>query len=101
MPHSPSAPAANPAAFAVYVAAVLTLVIGLFPPFVSLGGMEYAFVLTGPEWSRAMGVVGTELGLEARIHWPLLLVQLGAVWAIALGARRFLVAPPLRVEEVG
>ncbi len=101
MPHTPSAPAAKPASFVVYVAAVLTVAMALFPPFTSLGGTEYAFVLTGPEWARAMGAVGTDLGLEARLHWPLLLVQLAAVWAIALGAKRYLVPHPERVNGVG
>ena len=41
-----------------------------------------------------MGDVGTDLGLGARLHWPLLLVQLAAVWAIALGARRWLAPRP-------
>ncbi|MBA2244114.1 MAG: hypothetical protein H0W11_04100 [Gemmatimonadetes bacterium] len=82
--------AANLASFIVYVTVVLTAVLVLFPPFTSLNGIEHAFVLTGPEWSRGMGMLGEELGLRARIHWAALLVQLGAVWAIALGARWFL-----------
>ncbi len=79
-----------PPAFIIHVTAVLTVAMLLFPPFVSVGGTEYAFVFTGPEWSRAMGVFGEELGLTARIHWEALIVQLGALWAIGLGARWFL-----------
>lgn len=82
--------AANVSRFVTYVTGVLTVVMLLFPPYTSLNGTEYAFLLTGPEWSRAMGAVGAELGLTARIHWIALGVQLGAVWAIALGARWFL-----------
>lgn len=82
--------AANLAGFIVYVTVVLTVVLVLFPPFTSMNGTEHAFVLTGPEWSRSMGHLGEELGLRARIHWVALLVQLSAVWAIALGARWFL-----------
>ncbi len=77
-------------AFIIYVTAVLTVVMLLFPPFVSLSGTEYAFLLTGPEWSRAMGAFGEEVGLTARVHWEALIVQLGALWAIGLGARWFL-----------
>ncbi len=84
-----TAPLGAPA-FIVYVTAVLTVAMVLFPPFVSLNGTEYAFVLTGPEWSRAMGSFGEEMGLSARIHWEALSVQLGALWAIGLGARWFL-----------
>lgn len=90
----PADPPPNAAAFAVYVAAVLTVAMALFPPFTSLSGTEYAFVLSGPEWSRAMGALGTDLGLSAHIHWALLLVQLAAVWALALGVRHFLGPPP-------
>lgn len=79
--------ASNAAFFTLYVAAVLTVVMVLFPPYASLNGTEYAFVLTGPAWSSNMGTLGESLGLTARIHWILLLVQLGAVWAIALGAK--------------
>ncbi len=79
-------PVSNPARFSVYVALVLSVAMVLFPPFTSVNGTEYAFVLTGPEWARAMEAVGRELGLTARIDWALLLVQLGAVWAVALGA---------------
>lgn len=94
MPHTPKPATARSTSFIVYVAAVITVAMGLFPPFTSLGGTEYAFVLTGPEWSRAMGAVGAGLGLSARLHWPLLLVQVAAVWALAFGARHFL-GPPL------
>ena len=80
----------NSAQFILYVAAVLTVVMMLFPPFSSLNGTEYAFVVTGPVWSSNMGALGENLGLTARIHWVLLFVQLGAVWAIALGGKFFL-----------
>lgn len=81
---------------AFYLALLLTAAMVLFPPFTSLGGTEYAFVLTGPAWSQAMGAVGSELGLGARLHWPLLLVQLAVLWAAALGLRRLLAAAPER-----
>jgi hypothetical protein len=69
-----------------YAASALTLVLLLFPPFTSMNGTEHAFVLTGPEWSRSLGALGSDLGLEARIHWMALLAQLAALWAVALGA---------------
>jgi hypothetical protein len=86
----PATASPNVAAFVVYVAAVLTVAIATFPPFTSLYGTEYAFVLTGPEWSRSLQAAGADLGLTARIHWPALLVQLTVVWALAFGARWFL-----------
>ncbi len=89
-----AAPSPNVARFAIHVAIVLTIVMVLFPPFTSLNGTEYAFLLTGPEWARLTGALGEDLGLTARIHWVLLLVQLAAVWAIALGAKQFLGRPP-------
>jgi len=79
--------------FLVFTAIVVTVVLVLFPPFTSLHGTEHAFVFTGPEWSRRIGALGPELGLSARIHWPALLVQLGGLWAVALGARWFLLRP--------
>jgi hypothetical protein len=85
-----NASSANVGAFVVYVAVVLTLAMALFPPFTSLNGTEYAFVLTGPEWSRIVAASGVDLGLTADIYWAALLVQLAALWAIALGARWFL-----------
>lgn len=96
---APPAGFANLARFVVYVAVVLTLLMLLFPPFTSLNGTEYAFVATGPEWSQAMGAVGAELGLTARIHWIALGVQLGALWAIALGAWGFLGRQPAARPE--
>jgi hypothetical protein len=84
---------AGAADFLVFAAVVVTFALMIFPPFTSLHGTEYAFVLTGPEWSRRIGALGPELGLDARIHWPALLVQLGALWALALGARWFLLRP--------
>lgn len=90
-----SPPAPSPVArFAVFVAAVLTVVMLLFPPFMSIGGVEYAFVLTGPEWANRAGALVTELGLSMVIHWPRLVVQIGAVWAVAFGAWRYLPGPP-------
>jgi hypothetical protein len=85
--------APNVGSFILYTVAVLTGVSVLFPPFTSLSGTEYAFVLTGPEWSHRLGPVGAELGLKARIHWAALGVQLAALWTLALGAR-WLVARP-------
>ena len=84
MTHTPTSasPSSKGAAFAVYVALVLTVAMVLFPPFTSVNGTEYAFLLTGPEGVRLAG-------LTPRLHWAALLVQLGAVWAIALGARWF------------
>lgn len=93
-PPSRSRLSSNAALFTLYVAAVLSVVMILFPPYASLNGTEYAFVLTGPAWLSNMGTLGENLGLTARIHWILLLVQLAAVWAIALGARIFLGKPP-------
>ena len=87
-------PSSRGDAFALYVAVVLTIVMVLFPPYTSINGTEYAFVLTGPEWTRLSG-------LTPRLHWAALLVQLGTVWAIALGARWFFsrgsAGPPLSV----
>ncbi|HET6567517.1 MAG TPA: hypothetical protein VFG50_06095 [Rhodothermales bacterium] len=85
-----TAPVTKAVRFILYVGAVLTVVMILFPPFTSLNGTEYAFFLTGPEWSRAAGELGSNLGLTAHIHWALLLMQLAVVWALALGARYFL-----------
>jgi hypothetical protein len=86
------ASSANVTRFVIYVAVVLTLAMLAFPPYTSLYGVEYAFVLRGPEWSYIMGESGVDLGLTARIYWAALGVQLGAVWAIALGAKWFLAA---------
>ncbi|MBA3895015.1 MAG: hypothetical protein H0X69_15225 [Gemmatimonadales bacterium] len=72
------------------MAVVLTGAMLLFPPFISVNGTEHAFVATGPEWMHRMGARGEDFGLTARIHWAALLVQVAAVWAIALGARWFL-----------
>ena len=90
----PPAAATRAARFILYVAFVLSIGMALFPPFVSLNGTEYAFVLTGPEWSHRMAAVGRELGLGARLQWELLLGQLAGVWAIALGAKWILAGPP-------
>ncbi|CAN5696548.1 hypothetical protein BH23GEM7_BH23GEM7_26070 [soil metagenome] len=96
---SPTTSAARVASFIVYVAVVLTVVRMLFPPFTSLNGTEHAFVLTGPEWSRSMGILGEELGLRARVDWIALSVQLAALWAIALGAKWFLGRPSVPPES--
>ncbi len=74
----------KPASCAVCVAVALSIAMALVPPFTSVSGTEYAFVLSGPAWSRA---VGADLGLTAHLHWPLLLAQLAAVWAVALGTQ--------------
>lgn len=91
MAHTPlsSPPSPRAASFVLYVAIVLTIAMVLFPPFTSLNGTEYAFLLTGPEWTRLMRTMDSDLGLAARPHWILLSVQLTTVWAIALGARWF------------
>ena len=77
-----SSPRSRVAAFVVYVALVLTAAMVLFPPFTSVNGTEYAFLFTGPEGVRLAG-------LTPRIYWAALFVQLGTVWAVALGARWF------------
>ncbi len=71
-------------ALCVVWAAALSVAMVLVPPFTSVSGTEYAFVLSGPAWARTM--VAVDLGLTARLHWPLLFVQLAAVWTLALGA---------------
>jgi hypothetical protein len=78
------------ARFILFVAAVLTVVSLLYPPYTSLNGIERAFLLTGPEWSQRIGGLGESLGLRPRLYWVGLFIQLGAVWAIAMGARFFL-----------
>lgn len=84
-----TAPSRRIAGFVLYVALVVTVVMLLFPPYTSFNGTEYAFLLTGPEWSRRIGALGDGLGLVARVHWIALVVQIAAVWAIALGATWF------------
>ena len=91
--------ASKASSFILYVAFVLTIAMGLFPPFLGVGGTEHAFVLTGPEWSRAMGAAARELGLTARVHWIALAIELGAIWAIALGGRWFFGTRP-QIETV-
>lgn len=83
-----SSPSPRTTAFVLYVAVVVTAVMVLFPPFTSFNGTEYAFLLTGPEWARRM-TTGGGPGLGVRLYWSLLLVQIGAVWALALGVRWF------------
>lgn len=85
----PSIPT-GPASYIIYVAAVLSIAMILFPPFTSLSGTEYAFLLTGPGWLTSLAPTGADLGVGAHIYWSALLVQLGTVWALALGARWFL-----------
>lgn len=87
----------QPARFARYAALLLTAVMVLFPPFTSLGGTEYAFVLTGPAWSQAMGAMGSDLGLEARLHWELLAVQLAMLWLTTLTFACLRTAPSERL----
>lgn len=91
---TPVPPSALRAArFIAFVAAVLTVVMVLFPPYTSISGAEYAFVLTGPAWAHHAGTLGADLGLSARIDWARLAVQFAAVWALAFGAWRFLGSP--------
>jgi hypothetical protein len=101
MSQVPSDRAPKLAPLIVCLAVALTVVMVLFPPYTSLGGTEYAFALTGPEWVRAMGDIGADLGLSARLHWPLLFTQFAAVWSTALGAKRLLVSHPKRFGGVG
>ncbi|HSJ62498.1 MAG TPA: hypothetical protein VK922_01210 [Gemmatimonadaceae bacterium] len=75
---------ARPAVF-IYVAGVLTAAMLIFPPFTGLRGLEYAYLLTGPELARGMSDLAVQLGLGPRIHWPALLVQLAILWTLALG----------------
>lgn len=74
------------AVFVVYVSAVFTGVLLLFPPFTGINGIEHAFFLTGPQWAVAAGSFAADLGLTASVHWIALIVQIAAIWAIALGA---------------
>lgn len=90
----PSSSYSKAARFTVYVATVLSIVMVLFPPFTSLNGTEYAIILTGPEWSRAVGDLGDSLGLTARINWAILAMQLAVVWLIVLGVRHYLLKEP-------
>lgn len=76
--------------FVIYLGVVVSIVMLLFPPFSSLNGTEYAFILNGPAWAAGMQDVAAQLGLTTQILWPMLLVQLGALWAVALGAVWFL-----------
>ncbi len=90
MPSSPT----RTARFFSYVAGVLTVFMLLFPPYATFNGTEYAFLLTGPQWSSRLGVLGEHLGMAPHIHWLQLTAQLAVLWAIALGARRYLTPPP-------
>lgn len=76
--------------FIVYIGVVLTIVSVLFPPFASMNGTEYAFLLTGPEWARSLSAFGADLGIVARIDWFALLVQLSVLWLVVLGGWWFL-----------
>lgn len=69
--------------FLIGVAAGLSIAMLLFPPFVSVSGTEYAFVASGPAWTRQLRGLDGELGLSARIHWLALGTQLGLVWTLA------------------
>jgi hypothetical protein len=95
-PHATARRSARMGGFAIYAAAVISVVMALFPPHTSPAGVEYAFVATGPEWSRQLSPVAESLGITPRIHWSALLVQYAAVWALALGSARFRSGPPLR-----
>lgn len=83
----------SPTSFMVYVGGIVSAAMIMFPPFSGIGGIEHAFVLSGPEWSQHLGEAARELGLEPRIHWFALGVQLGVVWAITLGALWFFSSP--------
>lgn len=82
-----------PAPFMLFAGAIVSVAMALFPPFNGITGIEHAFVLTGPEWSQHLGDAARDLGLEPRIHWLALGVQLGVVWAITLGALWFFSSP--------
>jgi hypothetical protein len=94
MGQNSSASSTNVAAFILHVAVVLTVARTVFSPYTSVNGTEYAFVLTGPEWTRALAETGAEPGLSARIYWVALGGQLATLWAIAIGALWFLRQPP-------
>lgn len=85
--------ARSPASFMLYAGAVVSAAMVMFPPFNGITGIEHAFVFTGPEWSQHLGDAARDLGLEPRIHWLALGVQLGVVWAITLGGLWFLSSP--------
>lgn len=87
-------PTSHVASFILYAAVVLTAAMTAFPPFTSVAGTEYAFILTGPEWSRGLQETGQDLGLTAHIYWGALAVQLATVWALALGAAWFFGSTP-------
>lgn len=75
--------------FILYVSVVLTLLMLLFPPYNSLNGTEYAFIMTGPAWMRGLEQIAEPLGLSVRVDWITLGGQLVALWAISLGALWF------------
>jgi len=83
----------SPASFMLFAGAVVSAAMVMFPPFSGIGGIEHAFVLSGPEWSQRLGEATRDLGLEPRIHWFALGVQLGVVWAITVGAMWFFSSP--------
>lgn len=78
------------AGFIFYLGVVATAAMLLFPPFTTLSGREFAFVLTGPEWMRSLDAAGTNIGTIARIDWFALVGQLGVVWLVIGGGLWFL-----------
>ncbi len=77
------------AGFIFYLGVVATATMLLFPPFTTLSGREFAFVLTGPEWLRSLDAAGTNIGTIARIDWFALFGQLGVVWLVIAGGLWF------------
>jgi hypothetical protein len=83
----------------IYLGVVATAIMILFPPFSTLSGREFAFLLTGPEWLRGVDAVGADLGIAARIDWIALVGQLAVVWLVVAGGVWFVVgtADDLRI----
>jgi hypothetical protein len=71
--------------FILYASGILTVAMLLFPPFATVSGTEYAFLLTGPLWATGLGSLGESLGMTASINWPALIVQLFMLWSLTLG----------------
>jgi hypothetical protein len=71
--------------FIIYLGVVATAIMILFPPFTTLSGREFAFLLTGPEWLRGVNAIGTDLGIGARLDWIALVGQLAVVWLLVAG----------------
>lgn len=77
------------ARFIIYLGVVATAIMVLFPPFATLSGREFAFLLTGPEWLRGVDAVGADLGIAARVDWIALIGQLMVVWLVVAGGAWF------------